>query len=145
MKNELGIVEAPSLDDLKKVYGMEDVMKLLGSLPNSMYHAELKLMQAEKDLALAKFELKQKTAQAHLRARNDSSLSSADDRKAYAVIDPKVTEAEFTVIEADVELTKTKLIFNRLERLFVAARKLASMIIEADDHSDNIRKYETNA
>lgn len=133
--------EAPDLSELKRIYGLDDVSKLLGSLPNSMYVAEQAVMEAERKLAKIKFELKQKTAQAHLKARNNPDLTSADDRKAWATTQIEVIEAELAVIEADAELSQAKLMFNRLERFFIAARKLASLLVDADQRIDDVTKY----
>lgn len=127
----------PHYDDVQ-------VKQLLAVLPNSMWKAGQARDQAEVKRDSLKHDLRVSLAKSHLLARNDPTLTSNDDRKAWAITQPEVMALETSIIEADGDLAAKRLNYDRLENWFTAVRKIASMMIDLDKASNNTSKYNHN-
>lgn len=129
-------------------YTEVEILRLLASLPKTKYVYGAEVIEKGRILDEKKFELKRATAVAHIEAntyKDDLKLSSADDRKAYAMNDKRVVEAETEVVKASGDYEFAKLQFGYADDLFIAVRKAATIVekqLEAQKQADQYTRYE---
>ena len=121
---------------------------MLASLPKTKYVYGAEVIEKGKILDEKKFELKRAMATAHIEAntyKDSLNLSSADDRKAYAMNDKKVIEAEVAVVEATGDYEFAKLQFGYADDLFIAVRKAATIVekqLDAQKEADRYTRWD---
>jgi len=68
-------------------------------------------------------------------------LSNAKDREAYVQTNEEYIKAQRSVYEWKYNCTRAQLIFDRYESIFIACRKLASMLPQYNEAQNNYVKY----
>lgn len=140
---DIQFAEKLNTDNLT-AFTMEEVLSLLSALPKTKYVYGAAVIDKSKTVDEAKFGLKRDTAVAHLDAsvnRDKLNLTNAEDRKAHALNDPKVVKAEIALIEAQGEYEAAKLQFEYADDLFVAIRKIATIVEKQLDAQKEADKY----
>lgn len=131
-------------------YTEVEILRLLASLPKTKYVYGAEVIEKGKVLDEKKFELKRAMATAHIEAntyKDSLNLSSADDRKAYAMNDKKVIEAEVAVVEATGDYEFAKLQFGYADDLFIAVRKAATIVekqLDAQKEADRYTRWDND-
>ena len=114
-----------------RAFSIDEVKALLSRLPKTKYVYGAEVVEAGKMLDEKRFELKRATALAHIDASTNKEklgLSSAEDQKAHAINDQSVIDAEVAVVEASGAYEYAKLQFGYVDDLFIAARKVATIV-----------------
>ena len=129
-------------------YTEVEILRLLASLPKPKYVYGAEVIEKGKILDEKKFELKRAMATAHIEAntyKDSLNLSSADDRKAYAMNDKEVIKAEVAVVEATGDYEFAKLQFGYADDLFIAVRKAATIVekqLDAENEADRYTRWD---
>lgn len=127
-----------------QAFTIEEVMALLSALPKTKYVYGAEVIEKGKVLDEKRFELKRATALAHINANTNKEslgLSSSDDRKAYALNDEKVVESEVSVVQASGDYEMAKLQFGYADDLFIAVRKVATIVEKQLDAQKEAERY----
>lgn len=131
-----------SLDPSKfKFYDEKEIKRWLSALPWNIAESDKHRAKCQENLDVAKHDLKVLKAGKHLEARNNSDYTSNDDRKAYVDQDSEVVAKEVEIIRLDGEQTVATIEFERLNNMFTAIRKLASMYVSSEENQRNAAKY----
>jgi len=109
-------------------YSDEELKRLLKRLPVVMFQASQKTVLKFIDFKEAKRRVKKELAIAMMQANaNKETLTSADDRKAYAQNAKNVEVAEVAVIQAEAEYRMAEFHFSAYDNLYMAVKKMVEM------------------
>lgn len=109
-------------------YSDEELKRLLKRLPVVMFQASQKVVLKFIDFKEAKRRVKKELAIAMMKANaQKETLSSADDRKAWAQDQKNVEKAEVELIQAEAEYRMAEFHFNAYDNLYMAVKKMVEM------------------
>ena len=120
-------------------YSEEEVRFYLSTVPNLIAESGLLLAKMTRDANYAKIDTKIISAELWKkcnRHKEDLGLSSAKDREAYVQTQPEYIKAQQTEAEWKYRLDQMQIIYERYTNLYVAVRKIASMIMADKSNYD---------
>jgi hypothetical protein len=104
-----------------------EIQRLLAVMPKIILKCEEKVQEAEIALEWADDALDVQKATKELIASNDPMLSAAQDRKAWARVQPEVVAAHEDVITKKGHLKQAQLLMKKYERYDTNVRKAANI------------------
>lgn len=142
-KPELVLSQKLNTDGLAS-YTINDIERLLASLPVTKYKYGGEVIETQKEFEQAKFDHQRELSLAHQIAsakREELGLTAEADRKAYAMNQDNVVQAEINLIEKKAEYELAKLKFGYADDLFVSVRKVATIVEKQLDAQKEAEKY----
>lgn len=132
-----------NIDFLPKL-SIEQTEKLLTSLPYKMEEIENKIVALE--MIFDEAQSRCKRIESHFKLlsiskKQSKELLSEGDRTAWVNCQPEVQQAQDDVLKAKKALKEEQTLFNRLERNFIAVRKIASLVNITNTTIDESQKY----
>ena len=132
-----------NIDFLPKL-SIEQTEKLLTSLPYKMEEIESKIVALERIFDEAQSRCKRIESHYKLLSiskKQSKELLSEGDRTAWVNCQEEVQKAQDDVLKAKKALKEEQTLFNRLERNFIAVRKIASLVNLTNTVIDESQKY----
>ena len=132
-----------NIDFLPKL-SIEQTEKLLTSLPYKMEEIESKIVALEMIFDEAQSRCKRLESHYKLLSiakKQSKELLSEGDRTAWVNCQEEVQQAQDDVLKAKKALKEEQTLFNRLERNFIAVRKIASLVNLTNTVIDESQKY----
>lgn len=132
-----------NIDFLPKL-SIEQTEKLLTSLPYKMEEIESKIVALEMIFDEAQSRCKRLESHYKLLSiakKQSKELLSEGDRTAWVNCQEEVQKAQDDVLKAKKALKEEQTLFNRLERNFIAVRKIASLVNLTNTVIDESQKY----
>lgn len=132
-----------NIDFLPKL-SIEQTEKLLTSLPYKMEEVESKIVALEMIFDEAQSRCKRLESHYKLLSiakKQSKELLSEGDRTAWVNCQEEVQKAQDDVLKAKKALKEEQTLFNRLERNFIAVRKIASLVNLTNTVIDESQKY----
>lgn len=132
-----------NIDFLPKL-SIEQTEKLLTSLPYKMEEIESKIVALEMIFDEAQSRCKRIESHYKLMSiakKQSKELLSEGDRTAWVNCQEEVQQAQDDVLKAKKALKEEQTLFNRLERNFIAVRKIASLVNLTNTVIDESQKY----
>lgn len=133
-RNNVNILKVQLEQDIdvgnEMAYRDEELKRLLKKLPVIMFQASQTVVLKFIDFKDAKRKVKKEMAIAMMQANSDENkqtLTSAEDRKAYAQDQNNVEQAEVELIQAEAEYRMAEFHFNAYDNLYMAVKKMADM------------------
>lgn len=132
-----------NIDFLPKL-SIEQTEKLLTSLPYKMEEIESKIVALE--MIFDEAQSRCKRVESHYKLlsiskKQSKELLSEGDRTAWVNCQEEVQKAQDDVLKAKKALKEEQTLFNRLERNFIAVRKIASLVNLTNTVIDESQKY----
>ncbi len=132
-----------NIDFLPKL-SIEQTEKLLTSLPYKMEEIESKIVALE--MIFDEAQSRCKRIESHYKLlsiakKQSKELLSEGDRTAWVNCQEEVQQAQDDVLKAKKALKEEQTLFNRLERNFIAVRKIASLVNLTNTVIDESQKY----
>ena len=132
-----------NIDFLPKL-SIEQTEKLLTSLPYKMEEIESKIVALE--MIFDEAQSRCKRIESHYKLlsiakKQSKELLSDGDRTAWVNCQEEVQQAQDDVLKAKKALKEEQTLFNRLERNFIAVRKIASLVNLTNTVIDESQKY----
>lgn len=132
-----------NIDFLPKL-SIEQTEKLLTSLPYKMEEIESKIVALE--MIFDEAQSRCKRVESHYKLlsiakKQSKELLSEGDRTAWVNCQEEVQKAQNDVLKAKKALKEEQTLFNRLERNFIAVRKIASLVNLTNTVIDESQKY----
>ena len=132
-----------NIDFLPKL-SIEQTEKLLTSLPYKMEEIESKIVALE--MIFDEAQSRCKRIESHYKLlsiakKQSKELLSEGDRTAWVNCQEEVQQAQDDVLKAKKDLKEEQTLFNRLERNFIAVRKIASLVNLTNTVIDESQKY----
>lgn len=132
-----------NIDFLPKL-SIEQTEKLLTSLPYKMEEIESKIVALE--MIFDEAQSRCKRIESHYKLlsiakKQSKELLSEGDRTAWVNCQEEVKQAQDDVLKAKKALKEEQTLFNRLERNFIAVRKIASLVNLTNTVIDESQKY----
>ena len=132
-----------NIDFLPKL-SIEQTEKLLTSLPYKMEEIESKIVALE--MIFDEAQSRCKRIESHYKLlsiakKQTKELLSEGDRTAWVNCQEEVQQAQDDVLKAKKALKEEQTLFNRLERNFIAVRKIASLVNLTNTVIDESQKY----
>ena len=132
-----------NIDFLPKL-SIEQTEKLLTSLPYKMEEIESKIVALE--MIFDEAQSRCKRVESHYKLlsiakKQTKELLSEGDRTAWVNCQEEVQKAQDDVLKAKKALKEEQTLFNRLDRNFIAARKIASLVNLTNTVIDESQKY----
>ena len=132
-----------NIDFLPKLT-IEQTEKLLTSLPYKMEEIENKIVALE--MIFDEAQSRCKRVESHFKLlsiskKQSKELLSEGDRTAWVNCQEEVQKAQDDVLKAKKALKEEQTLFNRLERNFIAVRKIASLVNITNSSIDESQKY----
>lgn len=132
-----------NIDFLPKL-SIEQTEKLLTSLPYKMEEIESKIVALE--MIFDEAQSRCKRIESHYKLlsiakKQSKELLSEGDRIAWVNCQEEVQKAQDDVLKAKKALKEEQTLFNRLERNFIAVRKIASLVNLTNTVIDESQKY----
>ena len=132
-----------NIDFLPKL-SIEQTEKLLTSLPYKMEEIESKIVALE--MIFDEAQSRCKRIESHYKLlsiakKQSKELLSEGDRTAWVNCQEEVQQAQDDVLKAKKALKEEQTLFNRLERNFIAVRKIASLVNLTNTVIDESLKY----
>lgn len=132
-----------NIDFLPKL-SIEQTEKLLTSLPYKMEEIESKIVALE--MIFDEAQSRCKRIESHYKLlsiakKQSKELLSEGDRTAWVNCQEEVQQAQDDVLKAKKALKEEQTLFNRLERNFIAVRKIASLVNITNTVIDESQKY----
>lgn len=132
-----------NIDFLPKL-SIEQTEKLLTSLPYKMEEIESKIVALE--MIFDEAQSRCKRIESHYKLlsiakKQSKELLSEGDRTAWVNCQEEVQQAQDDVLKAKKALKEEQTLFNRLERNFIAVRKIASLVNLTNAVIDESQKY----
>lgn len=132
-----------NIDFLPKL-SIEQTEKLLTSLPYKMEEIESKIVALE--MIFDEAQSRCKRVESHYKLlsiakKQTKELLSEGDRTAWVNCQEEVQKAQDDVLKAKKALKEEQTLFNRLERNFIAVRKIASLVNLTNTVIDESQKY----
>lgn len=132
-----------NIDFLPKL-SIEQTEKLLTSLPYKMEEIESKIVALE--MIFDEAQSRCKRVESHYKLlsiakKQSKELLSEGDRTAWVNCQEEVQKAQDDVLKAKKALKEEQTLFNRLERNFIAVRKIASLVNITNTVIDESQKY----
>lgn len=132
-----------NIDFLPKL-SIEQTEKLLTSLPYKMEEIESKIVALE--MIFDEAQSRCKRIESHYKLlsiakKQTKELLSEGDRTAWVNCQEEVQKAQDDVLKAKKALKEEQTLFNRLERNFIAVRKIASLVNLTNTVIDESQKY----
>lgn len=132
-----------NIDFLPKL-SIEQTEKLLTSLPYKMEEIESKIVALE--MIFDEAQSRCKRIESHYKLlsiakKQSKELLSEGDRTAWVNCQEEVQKAQDDVLKAKKALKEEQTLFNRLERNFIAVRKIASLVNLTNTVIDESQKY----
>lgn len=132
-----------NIDFLPKL-SIEQTEKLLTSLPYKMEEIESKIVALE--MIFDEAQSRCKRVESHYKLlsiakKQSKELLSEGDRTAWVNCQEEVQKAQDDVLKAKKALKEEQALFNRLERNFIAVRKIASLVNLTNTVIDESQKY----
>lgn len=121
-----------------------EIVRLLALTPKLVMKCEEAVQRADEALDRAQDSLDVEKAKMHLKASEDSSLTAAPDRVAWARTQPSVTKAHIAVINAKAELKICQLRARKYENYFTSIRKAANIFETLENAAMARQKYSQN-
>ena len=123
---------------------IEQTEKLLTSLPYKMEEIESKIVALE--MIFDEAQSRCKRVESHYKLlsiakKQTKELLSEGDRTAWVNCQEEVQKAQDDVLKAKKALKEEQTLFNRLERNFIAVRKIASLVNLTNTVIDESQKY----
>lgn len=119
-----------------------EIQRLLALLPKIIEKAEERIQQADNALETAQDGLDVAKAKAQLLASENSNLTAAPDRVAWARTQPDVTAAHTDVIAKKADVAVAKLKARKYENYYTSVRKAANIFEVLETASMARAKYE---
>lgn len=132
-----------NIDFLPKL-SIEQTEKLLTSLPYKMEEIESKIVALE--MIYDEAQSRCKRIESHYKLlsiskKQSKELLSEGDRTAWVNCQEEVQKAQDDVLKAKKALKEEQTLFNRLDRNFIAVRKIASLVNLTNTVIDESQKY----
>ena len=132
-----------NIDFLPKL-SIEQTEKLLTSLPYKMEEIESKIVALE--MIFDEAQSRCKRIESHYKLlsiakKQSKELLSEGDRTDWVNCQEEVQQAQDDVLKAKKALKEEQTLFNRLERNFIAVRKIASLVNLTNTVIDESQKY----
>ena len=132
-----------NIDFLPKL-SIEQTEKLLTSLPYKMEEIESKIVALE--MIFDEAQSRCKRVESHYKLltiakKQSKELLSEGDRTAWVNCQEEVQKAQDDVLKAKKALKEEQTLFNRLDRNFIAVRKIASLVNLTNTVIDESQKY----
>lgn len=132
-----------NIDFLPKL-SIEQTEKLLTSLPYKMEEIESKIVALE--MIFDEAQSRCKRIESHYKLlsiakKQSKELLSEGDRTAWVNCQEEVQQSQDDVLKAKKALKEEQTLFNRLERNFIAVRKIASLVNLTNTVIDESQKY----
>lgn len=132
-----------NIDFLPKL-SVEQTEKLLTSLPYKMEQVENKVVALE--MIYDEAQSRCKRVESHYKLlsiakKQSKELLSEGDRTAWVNCQEEVQKAQDDVLKSKKALKEEQTLFNRLERNFIAVRKIASLVNLTNTVIDESQKY----
>lgn len=132
-----------NIDFLPKL-SIEQTEKLLTSLPYKMEEIESKIVALE--MIFDEAQSRCKRVESHYKLlsiakKQSKELLSEGDRTSWVNCQEEVQKAQDDVLKAKKALKEEQTLFNRLERNFIAVRKIASLVNLTNTVIDESQKY----
>ena len=132
-----------NIDFLPKL-SIEQTEKLLTSLPYKMEEIESKIVALE--MIFDEAQSRCKRIESHYKLlsiakKQSKELLSEGDRTSWVNCQEEVQKAQDDVLKAKKALKEEQTLFNRLERNFIAVRKIASLVNLTNTVIDESQKY----
>ena len=132
-----------NIDFLPKL-SIEQTEKLLTSLPYKMEEIESKIVALE--MIFDEAQSRCKRIESHYKLlsiakKQTKELLSEGDRTAWVNCQEEVQKAQDDVLKAKKALKEEQTLFNRLDRNFIAVRKIASLVNLTNTVIDESQKY----
>lgn len=132
-----------NIDFLPKL-SIEQTEKLLTSLPYKMEEIESKIVALE--MIFDEAQSRCKRVESHYKLlsiakKQTKELLSEGDRTAWVNCQEEVQKAQDDVLKAKKALKEEQTLFNRLDRNFIAVRKIASLVNLTNTVIDESQKY----
>ena len=123
---------------------IEQTEKLLTSLPYKMEEIESKIVALE--MIFDEAQSRCKRVESHYKLlsiakKQSKELLSEGDRTAWVNCQEEVQKAQDDVLKAKKALKEEQTLFNRLDRNFIAVRKIASLVNLTNTVIDESQKY----
>lgn len=132
-----------NIDFLPKLT-IDQVEKLLTSLPYKMEEIESKIVALE--MIFDEAQSRCKRIESHYKLlsivkKQSKELLSEGDRTAWVNCQEEVQQAQDDVLKAKKALKEEQTLYNRLERNFIAVRKIASLVNNTENAIGSSQKY----
>lgn len=118
-----------------------EIQRLLALLPKIIEKAEERIQQADNALENAQNGLDVAKAKAQLLASENTSLTAAPDRVAWARTQPDVMETHIDVINKKADVAVAKLKARKYENYYTSVRKAANIFEVLETASMAQQKY----
>lgn len=118
-----------------------EIVRLLALVPKLITKCEEAVQRADESLDRAQDTLDVEKAKMHLKASEDSALTAAPDRVAWARTQPSVIQAHIAVIKAKAELKMCQLRARKYENYFTSVRKAANIFETLENAAMARQKY----